>query len=453
MNALSPHVDVFAEADHYLRFCSIQQGKVAESEPVLDPFTERHLHCIWFDDRLRPECLVTERGEELRIVHPGTWNHEKGPDFFDAEWSVGGRRMRGDVEIHIRPMDWKHHGHSQDPYYQNVGLHVTYEHGELSEGLLPAGCEEVGLRTCLDQRSHFFFDSIDVHAYPWQKDGSRSGLTQFFLDKSEEDCGRMLEAAGQERLRRKSLRMARVVQAVGEEQALYTSLLRGLGYKNNADVSENLSRVLPVSMLRNLCGGQEDRAYAFLLGAGGLLPSTSEERGLPDWLAVRPLWDAWWPHQHPFIEKALQRDAWRLDHCRPGNHPVRRLRAAAQWVAGSDSLCTLFAPQKDQKEKHWVRTCLNILQVSSPEPTLDSTNVVGPVRAGTLFLNALLPWRLCSGKCVPGPELWSSLPDEAFNSKIRHTAAMLFGPDQHPRLYRGGLRKQGLLQFYEDFQL
>ncbi|MGA0333354.1 MAG: DUF2851 family protein, partial [Kiritimatiellia bacterium] len=443
----------FPEAVSYRQFCTGHAGQVAEAGPGLDPFTERHLHCIWFDPRLRPDSLQTERGEEIRILHPGKWNQEKGPDFLDAEWSIGGRRMRGDVEIHLRPMDWKHHGHHQDPHYQRVGLHVTYEHGELPEGLLPGGCEEVGLRTALDRRSHFFFDGIDVHAYPWQKEGGRSGLRAHFEGKTEAECGRMLEAAGQERIRRKSLRMAAAVQSVGEEQALYISLLRGLGYKNNAEISERLARVLPVSRLRNLCGGEVERAYAFLLGAAGLLPPDAEEPGLPPWMQVRRLWDLWWPYRHEFSDRMLTLDLWRLDHCRPGNHPCRRLRAAAEWVSAPDALSAIFLPRKLEPEKDWVKRCLQRLEVHSPAPRLEAEHLVGKVRAGTLFLNAVLPWRICVSPEIAGPELWTRLPDEAFNSKIRHTAARLFGPDQHPRLYRGGLRKQGLLQFHEDFQL
>lgn len=442
----------FSLADDYRHIYNQHNGRVAEAEPTLDPFTEKHLHCIWFDDRLRPEILQTERGEDVRILHPGKWNQESGPDFLDAEWSIGGRRLRGDVEIHIRPMDWKHHGHQKDPRYGNVGLHVCYEHGELPLDFLPPCCEQVALRTLLDQRSHFFFDAIDLKAYPWQKEASRSGLSEYFAEKSEEDCARILEAAGQERLRRKSLRMSRVIQSVGEEQALYTALLRGLGYKNNAGISENLARSIPVSLLSSLGGNNEECNFALLLGVAGLLPSNVDEDSNPPWLKVRDLWDYWWPHQDRFSEKTLRAEHWRMDHCRPGNHPFRRLRAAASWVAQPETLYETFQQRASQSDQDWVRNCLNKLMVPAPSAS-DPEKLVGPVRAGTIFLNAIVPWRICNGSFPVSKDLWSHLPDEAFNSKTKRVAQALFGPDQHPRLYKGGLRKQGLLQFHEDFQL
>jgi len=437
----------------YHQLVNQHTGRVAESEPSLDPFTERHLHCIWFDDRLRPEVLTTERGEEVRMLHPGKWNQEAGPDFLDAEWSIGGRRVRGDVEIHIRPMDWKHHGHRGDPRYGQVGLHVCYEHGEIPSEMLPVGCEQIGLRSLLDQRSHFFFDAIDLKAYPWQKEASRSGLRAYFLSKTEAECARMLEAAGCERLRRKSLRMSRVVQAVGEEQALYTALLRGLGYKNNAAVCEQLARALPIDLLKSLAGNNETVTYALLLGVAGLLPSDTDEATFPPWMNVRELWDAWWPYQDRFLEKSLRSEEWQRDHCRPGNHPFLRLRAMAHWVVALPSLTTGFVPTPEDPERSWITSSMEKLQVSPPASSLDSEHLIGPIRAGTLFLNALVPWRMCISKIQPDETLWNHLPDEAFNSRTKRVAQALFGPDQHPRLYKGGLRKQGLLQFQEDFQL
>lgn len=77
--------DLFPESADYRGLLPESRSTVREADPSLDPFSERHLHCVWFDDRLRPSPLRTARGEELRILSPGRWNLESGPDFLDAE--------------------------------------------------------------------------------------------------------------------------------------------------------------------------------------------------------------------------------------------------------------------------------------------------------------------------------------------------------------------------------
>ena len=108
-------------------------------------FTERHLQCVWADDRLRPQILVTAAGERVQVEHPGEWNTGPGPDFLNAALRVGPelRRLTGDVEIHIRPADWQRHRHADDPRYRRVCAHVAFYPGALPAAELPAGALQI----------------------------------------------------------------------------------------------------------------------------------------------------------------------------------------------------------------------------------------------------------------------------------------------------------------------
>lgn len=441
-------MDRFPLAQSYRELLPEMPRRVREPDPRLrDPFTERHLHCIWYDDALRPGALKTLRGEEVRIVRAGRWNFEAGPDFLDASWEVGGRRVTGDVEIHLRPMDWRHHGHESDGRYANVRLHVTYEAGSVA-GALPPGCEEVSLREALDARSHFFFDSIDVGAYPWEVQGGRGALQAYCAGL--DDAGRMalLEAAGQERLRRKTLRMARTVQAVGPAQALYQAVMRGLCYKLNSDAGEQLAQRVPLEELRRESGGMEAEGLAMLLGVAGLLPDPEDGGRHAAWLDAAGVWHRWWRHQEAFAGRGMAAGMWRMDGCRPGNHPLRRLRAAAGLFLREPELEEDLEPRAGEGEAAWLRRCRARLCVKV-EGMPD--RLVGAERAAALLVNAVIPWR-----AVLSPEelpmaLLRGLPAENENAVVRHAALQVFGVDAHPRLWRGTLRRQGLLQMHEDF--
>ena len=93
--------------------------------------SERHVQAIWYDGALRPGDLRTAGGAPVYVVDPGRWNLEAGPDFRDAVLEIGDerRRVRGDVEVHVRAADWTAHRHGCDPAYAGVVAHVTWHPG------------------------------------------------------------------------------------------------------------------------------------------------------------------------------------------------------------------------------------------------------------------------------------------------------------------------------------
>src|SRR6267142_2653464 len=75
--------------------------------------SERLLQQIWLHQRLQRDQLKSLDGTPLRVLHPGFWNREAGPDFRNAMVQLGNEPPRsGDVEIDLHLSGW--HGHSHD---------------------------------------------------------------------------------------------------------------------------------------------------------------------------------------------------------------------------------------------------------------------------------------------------------------------------------------------------
>ena len=91
---------------------------------------EDFLHHIWKFKRWETPVLKTTDGEEIMLIKTGTHNFDAGPDFFNAQLKIGKNKWAGNVEIHIKSSDWIVHKHQLDKSYDNVILHVVYQHDQ-----------------------------------------------------------------------------------------------------------------------------------------------------------------------------------------------------------------------------------------------------------------------------------------------------------------------------------
>jgi len=417
----------------------ISPGMVYESAGRYFPYSERHLHALWFDEHLRPKNLKTSCGEPIMVENPGRWNLEAGPDFLGAVLRIGRekRRVAGDAEIHIFSNDWKNHGHHTDPRYANVRFHITWFPGTPDESHFPPGTIHISYYDICTTD----LESIDVSAYPYKEPRAAAEFPMF--GRSPDEIFQTLESAGEERLRQKTQRMAWLIQQRGDAQALYEETAAALGYKHNKAPFRKLAQSLPLTALTQY-GTDWKTIYSVLLGISGLLPKQPAARW-PDASKkeLRSLWDLWWKEQHKWDEvEPLARSDWNFSGLRPLNHPVRRLCALAQYVASG---CFGNVDAMSSSRFHALEKCFwnNRLGWTGKEKPAE---LVGKDRLNAIELNVLVPYRLAKGE----ESTLKNLPGEPMNSVIRETAYTLFGPDHSPKLYRTALARQGLIQIFND---
>ena len=247
------------------------------------PITERHVQAIWYDPSLRPAQLRTVRGGEVRVVDPGVWNLESGPDFRHAVLELGRdrRRVEGDVEIHLKPSDWNLHRHGDDSAYGNVIAHVVWYKGEPPDGL-PPRCVSICVGNFLRARNDFSPDEIDVAAYPYVKIPATERPCERFFGGNPDFGLAVLCEAGRRRLCIKARRMQNRFLRTGDpEQVFYEEMFAAFGYAKNSVPFRALAERLP---LHELPASEEQACEAL-----NSIASLEIESRYPWWRAnVRP---------------------------------------------------------------------------------------------------------------------------------------------------------------------
>ena len=428
-------------------------------EPPTPP--EQLLQLIWFHQRLKRNELATINGQQLRILHPGFWNREGGPDFRDAVVQFAGNSpVTGDIEIDIAAGGWRAHKHDRNPNFKNVALHVLWDGP--ATAALPTLLMKPNLDAPLSELA-MWLGSDAASTFPGELRGQCCAPLR---ELPEERLVELLQQAAIVRLHGKAAHLqARATQS-SWEQALCEGIFRALGYKHN---------VWPMQRLAELRGPLCSAAkgvlafQARLLGVAGLLPDELGHAQRKTNTYVRRLWDVWWRDRDALQECALPRTVWRFHGLRPANHPQRRIALGAHWLARGDlgrriadwavkpvkdrellsSLTALLQIKEDDFWSwHWT---LRSNRLKKPQPLL------GPARITDLSVNVVLPW-LRAQAAKNGDETlrieterrYLAWPASEDNSVLRLARQRLLGRSS-PRILSTAAAQQGLLQVVRDF--
>lgn len=89
---------------------------------------EDFLHYLWQYKLFDILNIESASKETLEVINAGQHNFNEGPDFLNAQIKIGRQLWAGNVEIHVKSSDWYVHNHETDTAYDNVILHVVWEH-------------------------------------------------------------------------------------------------------------------------------------------------------------------------------------------------------------------------------------------------------------------------------------------------------------------------------------
>lgn len=278
---------------------------------------EDFLHYLWKFKKFDTLNLKTSSQEEITISNVGQYLELAGPDFFNAQITIGNQKWAGNVEIHLKSSDWYVHHHEKDAGYENVILHVVWEH---DSEIYRSNNTEIPVLELKNYVSATVLNNYQKLLSP---------KSWIFCEKQLKEIPQFALMNWQERLfferlERKSKPILDLLESTNNdwEAVLFCLLAKNFGLNTNGEIFLKIAQSIPFSVIRKECFEVEN-LEALLFGSAGLLDVEKEDNYFKD-LKFRYFYLL---HKYQ-IEKSCIEPVQFFKH-RPDNFPTIRLSQLA----------------------------------------------------------------------------------------------------------------------------
>ncbi|WP_269221966.1 DUF2851 family protein [Flavobacterium sp. IMCC34518] len=237
---------------------------------------EDFLHYLWKYKKFDTLHLKTHNQEDITICNVGQFLQLAGPDFFNAQIIIGNQKWAGNVEIHIKSSDWYLHHHEKDAGYENIILHVVWEH---DSEIYRSNNTEIPV---LELKKYVSADILNNYKKLLQP------KSWIFCEKQLKEIPQFTFLNWQERLfferlERKSIPIFELLVSTNNdwEAVLFCLLAKSFGLNTNGDIFLKIAQSIPFSVIRKECFEVEN-LEALLFGSAGLLDAEKEDNYFKD---------------------------------------------------------------------------------------------------------------------------------------------------------------------------
>ena len=443
-------------------------------KPNLDKMDEAFVQNLWNEQRFFDTNMEAIDGRTIRVLKPGIWNHNEGPDFMHAEIEIDGKLYVGDVEIHVQSSEWYAHKHHLNSRYNRVILHAVYFD------------DDINLRTRLQNGKRI--PTLELLKWVAADTGDLYDQTQGTAteDGTCRVTGKQLhievlkgvfESLGRERFLEKAESMRLLRTRLDFEQLLYEGIMEALGYARNSKAFRELAQHVPFT---DFDEKSELEIQAMLFGVAGLLPSqrekplSTEVTNDPNVEALEELWRA---SEYAALPARMTEARWSFTS-KPINHPTRRIAAMGKLIHNSQgSLMMHFLPTCEKAAA--ARTLRSLQTIGKElrallmlEPTgywgmhsnfgtggARKAVLIGEERAVDIIVNKLLPaayiWAVESESQKLQEavlKLYSVAPKSSGNNIISEINEQIFTETQQMRHLKPTAKtEQGIIRLYKNY--
>ena len=233
---------------------------------------EDFLHYIWKLKKFDTSDLKTTNNEVVEIVSVGEHNQNSGPDFFNSQLKIGNQFWAGNVEIHIKSSDWFVHNHEIDSAYDNVILHVVWEH---DTEVFRKDNTEI---STIELKKYVSKTALENYQKLFSKSDTWINCENDFKSVDDFTISNWLERLYFERLERKSNEIEKLLKSSSNnwEAVLFKRLAKNFGLKVNGESFLSLANSIEFSIIRK----QQSNLLsleALLFGQAGFLEDDIQE--------------------------------------------------------------------------------------------------------------------------------------------------------------------------------
>ncbi len=403
---------------------------------------EAYLHQVWKLKRFPTHQLKLVDGRSIELLDTGWHNQESGPDFFNGSFLLDGIIWRGNIELHVRSSDWYAHNHQSDPAYENVILHVVFEHDRevfIHDQCIPT----LELKPLLQGKLWEKFDLMQQNKWVIPCANLLNEVPDLIRWNE-------IENASIRRLDRKANWLnQRYIQLGRDKWRLQLEILAAaFGNKINSIPFVELTQAMQKNALWNQ---RIDLPESLTLGLAGFLSIESSDP------FVVQLQRDWRYFQRKNSLGEMPSSSWKFFGLRPPGFPPFRLMQFGQIIRQQDLFLwkeSLFFSPK-QLAKNWNKTFINIHSFWETHYQLGKETKKHSVHLSSSFqeliwINALLPylwWEADQTKDLELKQqvlLWLQQLQPEKNTITQKMQALGFPVDS-------ALASQGALELYNEF--
>ncbi|MCB0457530.1 MAG: DUF2851 family protein [Flavobacteriaceae bacterium] len=227
---------------------------------------EDFLHYLWKFQKFSTVNLFTTDEKPSKVLKVGVHNHHAGPDFLMAQIEIDGQLWVGNVEIHVKSSDWYVHQHEKDAHYDNVILHVVWEHDAPIFRSDNSVLQTLEIKEIVEKKTVQKYYQLFSENRQFISCEKTFGSVDDFIFQS------WLWRLFVERLERKSEAILQELKLSQNnwEAVLFTILSKNFGLTLNGDSFYSVAKSVDYSLIKK-CGGNVLKLEAILFGQAGML--------------------------------------------------------------------------------------------------------------------------------------------------------------------------------------